>query len=197
LSTVPEPPEDQRAVTSQENAIAVISAYGAFRLLLVLLAIWTFFAGFSLLTQGVGALSFGGGAAAERVLGGYLLILVPIYGLLAWRRDEYRLLIWVPYAAQIAIIVPTFYDLTISHQGHFADSALILIVSLIFLALLVYLWWSSHPVHHFLGADEDEEWDEEEEEPDDDEEEPAPPPSPRASRPPPSDDDRRTMRPPV
>jgi len=44
------------APTPQDNAIAVISAYGAFRLLMVLLAIWTFFAGFSLFTQGVGAL---------------------------------------------------------------------------------------------------------------------------------------------
>ena len=77
---------------SQDNAIAVISAYGAFRLLLFLLAVWTFFAGFSLFTQGVGALSFGGGAAAERVLGGYLLILVPMYGLLAWRREQFRML---------------------------------------------------------------------------------------------------------
>jgi hypothetical protein len=195
LSTAHEPQEEPRAVTSQDNAIAVISAYGAFRLLLVLLAVWTFFAGFSLLTQGVGALSFGGGAAAERVLGGYLLILVPIYGLLAWRRDEYRLLIWVPYAAQVAIIVPTFYDLTISHQGHFGDSALILIVSLIFLALLVYLWWSSHPVHHFLGGEDEEDWDEEVEPDDEDAEQPAPPSRP--GRTPPPDDQRRPMPPPV
>jgi hypothetical protein len=196
LSTAHEPQEEPRAVTSQDNAIAVISAYGAFRLLLVLLAVWTFFAGFSLLTQGVGALSFGGGAAAERVLGGYLLILVPIYGLLAWRRDEYRLLIWVPYAAQVAIIVPTFYDLTISHQGHFGDSALILIVSLIFLALLVYLWWSSHPVHHFLGGEDEEDWDEDEEADADDEADEQAPPS-RPGRTPPPDDQRRPMPPPV
>ena len=196
MSTAHEPQEEPRAVTSQDNAIAVISAYGAFRLLLVLLAVWTFFAGFSLLTQGVGALSFGGGAAAERVLGGYLLILVPIYGLLAWRRDEYRFLIWVPYAAQVAIVVPTFYDLTISHQGHFGDSALILIVSLIFLALLVYLWWSSHPVHHFLGGEEDDEWDDDEGADDDDGTD-APAPRSPAGRPSPPDDQRRPMPPPV
>ncbi|MBF6598996.1 MAG: hypothetical protein IVW36_00620 [Dehalococcoidia bacterium] len=188
------PPEDQRAVTPQDNAIAVISAYGAFRLLLVLLAAWTFFAGFALLTQGFGALSFGGGAAAERVLGGYMLILVPLYGLLAWRRSEYRMLLWVPYAAQIAIIVPTLYDLTISRRGRFADSALIFIVSLIFFTLLVYLWWSSHPLHHFLaGDDEDEDWDDEEGEEDDDLAADAPAPPARVA----PEDQRRTMRPPV
>lgn len=152
--------------------MAVISAYGAFRLLMVLLAVWTFFAGFSLLTQGVGALSFGGDAAPERVAGAYMLVIAPIYGLLAWRRDQYRNLLWVPYAAQLAIIIPTFYDLAISHDGSWADSALILIVSLIFLALLVYLWWSSHPLEHFLGggeADEDDEdWDQDEGVADDD-----------------------------
>ncbi len=189
------PPRDTPAVTTQENAIAVISAYGAFRVLLVLLAAWTFFAGFSLLTQGVGALSFGGGPAAERVVGAQMLVLVPVYGILAWRRDEYRLLLWIPYAAQLAIIVPTFYDLTISHSGRFQNSALIFIVSLIFFVLLVYVWWSSHPLHHFAGGDE-EEWDEEEEADgtEDDEDAPdaahAPAPAPRPS---PSDDDRRRI----
>ena len=161
----PPPPPTPHEETQPENAIAVISAYGAFRLLMVLLALWTFFAGFSLLTQGVGALSFGGGAAPERVVGAYMLVIAPIYGLLAWRRDQYRNLLWVPYAAQLAIVVPTFYDLTISRDGSWGDSALIFIVSLIFLALLVYLWWSSHPLDHFLGGgdeDDDEDWDDDE-----------------------------------
>jgi hypothetical protein len=143
--------------------MAVISAYGAFRLLMVLLALWTFFAGFSLLTQGVGALSFGGGAAPERVAGAYMLVIAPIYVLLAWRREQYRTLLWVPYAAQLAIVIPTFYDLGVSHDGHFQDSSLIFIVSLIFLALLVYLWWSSHPLEHFMGGGEDDDdWDDDE-----------------------------------
>ncbi|MDE3097117.1 MAG: hypothetical protein KGK07_14105 [Chloroflexota bacterium] len=192
------PPRDTPAVTTQENAIAVISAYGAFRVLLVLLAAWTFFAGFSLLTQGVGALSFGGGPAAERVVGAQMLVLVPVYGILAWRRDEYRLLLWVPYAAQLAIIVPTFYDLTISHSGRFQNSALIFIVSLIFFVLLVYVWWSSHPLHHFAGGggeDAEEDWDEEEEA--EGEDSTAAPDAPHAAAPVPrrsaSDDDRRRI----
>lgn len=139
------------------DPIAVISAYGAFRVLMVLLAIWTFFAGFSLLTQGVGALSFGGGdGATERVVGGHMIMLVPIYALLAWRRDQYRLLIWMPYAAQLAIILPTFFDLVLSRDRDFGDAALILIVSIIFFVLLVYFWWSSHPADFFAIGEPEE-----------------------------------------
>jgi hypothetical protein len=192
------PPRDPEAAAAPEDAIAVISAYGAFRLLLVLLAVWTFFAGFSLLTQGVGALSFGGGAAAERVAGAYMIVLAPIYGLIAWRRDDYRWLIWVPYAAQLAVIIPTFYDLLISHDGHFQDSALMLIVSLTFFVLLVYLWWSSHPVHHFLGAaDEGEEWEEGDEEYEDDGDAEAGDDTRVPGRGRPPDDGARALRPPV
>ena len=189
----PQPHDD--AVTTQDNAIAVISAYGAFRLLMALLAVWTFFAGFSLLTQGVGALSLGGdAAAAERVAGGQMMVIAPIYGLIAWRRDQYRQLLWLPYAGQVAIILPTMYDLLISHDGHFEDDSLILIISLIFFALLIYLWWSSHPLEHFagFGGDEEEEWADEEEPEEEHEPGQAPPPASGGRKPP----DNRIMRPP-
>ena len=155
-------PRDTSPPRSSDNAIAVISAYGAFRVLMVLLAIWTFFAGFSLITQGVGALSFGNNSAsAERVVGAQMMMLAPVYGLLAWRREDYRLLVWIPYAAQLAIILPTVYDLFISRDRDFQDGALMLIVSLIFFLLLVYFWFSSKPADFFHPAEEveDEEFD--------------------------------------
>jgi hypothetical protein len=149
-------PRDANSARSSDNAIAVISAYGAFRVLMVLLALWTFFAGFSLITQGVGALSFGdNSASAERVVGAQMMMLAPVYGLLAWRRDEYRLLIWIPYAAQLAIILPTVYDLFISRDRDFQEGALMLIVSLIFFVLLVYFWFSSKPADFFHPAEDD------------------------------------------
>jgi hypothetical protein len=158
----PQPPAPRRTAPAgagrRDDAVAVISAYGAFRLLLVLLAVWSFFAGFSLLTQGVGALSLGnGGAPAERIVGAQMLVLVPVYGLIAWRRDEYRLLLWIPYAAQLAVILPLLWDLVVTGDVDFQDGALMLIVSLIFEVLLVYFWWSSHPLEHFALAGEDEE----------------------------------------
>jgi hypothetical protein len=190
-----EPLPHDDAVTTQENAIAVISAYGAFRLLMVLLAVWTFFAGFSLLTQGIGAISIGGDAGAERVAGAQLIVIAPIYGLIAWRREQYRQLLWLPYAGQLAIIVPVLYDLLANRDGH---GALILIVSLIFFALLVYLWWSSHPLEHFagFGEEEEEEWEEEEEPEEEDEEPEEPPPGPSAGGRRPPGDRNRIMRPP-
>jgi len=127
-------------------------------------------------------------------------VIAPVYGLIAWRREQYRHLLWLPYAGQLAIILPTFYDLVISHDGRFEDSALILIVSLIFFALMVYLWWSSHPLEHFAvfgdeEEDEDEEgWDEEEDEGDEEEPDPGATPPRGAARP--GDTGGRTMRPP-
>lgn len=132
---------------------ALVSAQATFRLLLILLAVWTFFAGFSMLTQGVGALSFGrDDAGAERVIGAQMLMLVPLYALLAWRRREYRLLLWVPYVAQVAVILPVLWELLFGDGD--ADGLLLFIVAAIFLALLVYVRWSSHPLGFFQPGDE-------------------------------------------
>lgn len=164
--------------TTREEAVAVIGAYGAFRLLLILLAIWSFIEGFALFTGGFQALTFGGNdRTAERVVGAQLIVFVPVYGLLAWRQEQYRLLIWVPYGAQLAIIVPTAWALL---QGD-TDGLLLLVVSATFFALLFYFWWQSHPMDFFQPG-EAEEFDEEEP-PDgpydrDEPEEPGAPPGP-------------------
>lgn len=143
---------------------ALVSAQATFRLLLILLAVWTFFAGFSMLTQGVGALSFGrDDASAERVIGAHMLMLVPLYALLAWRRREYRMLLWVPYAAQVAVILPVLWELLFGDGD--ADGLLLFIVAAIFLSLLVYVRWSSHPLGFFQpGEEPEQEFEEEEDE---------------------------------
>ena len=175
---------------ARDDAVAVISAYGAFRILLALLAVWSFFAGFSLLTSGFGALSFGGDRASERIIGAHMLVLAPVYVLLAWRRRQYRLFLWIPYAAQLAVVVPVLWDTLITQDREFDDGTLPFIVALIFLVLLVYFWRSSHPLDFFAPGEEEEytededleedeepldededEWDEEE----DADEEPEPP----------------------
>jgi hypothetical protein len=157
-------PPERRAAIAPDDAIAVVSAYGAFRLLLGLLAVWSFFAGFALL---IGALSFGGDALGERVIGAHMIMLAPIYGLLAWRRSAYRLFIWVPYAAQAAIALPGLWELVIN-QNVGGDDAPVFIVSIIFLVLLVYLWTSSHPLGFFQPATEDDDADDVDVEDDDD-----------------------------
>lgn len=152
-----------------DSAVAVISAYGAYRVLLVLLAIWSFFAGFALFTGGLSdAVGFPGDSrTAERVVGLQMIAVTPVYGLIAWRREQYRLLVWIPYAMQIAIIVPMV--MAFSDEG-----LLLLIVSAIFLVLLFYFWWHSHPLDFFEGVGAEEEGEEEyDDEPLDEEEEEA------------------------
>ena len=165
MTSAPAPRDDDEGKPRPPaSPIAVISVYGAQRVVLALLALWTFFAGFSLLTQGVGALSFAdNSASAERVVGAHMLVLAPIYGLLAWRQEDYPLLAWIPYAGLLAVILPTIYDLFISRDRDFQDGALMLIVSLIFFVLLAYFRFFSQPAHVVLPEDEDGEEEEDEE----------------------------------
>jgi hypothetical protein len=155
-------PPEQRPALATDDAMAVVSAYGAFRLLLGLLAAWSFFAGFALL---IGALPLGDDQLGERVVGAHMIVLSPVYGLLAWRRSAYRLFIWVPYAAQAAIVLPGLWEFVVNQNG---DGGVLLIVSIIFLVLLIYLWTSSHPLGFFQPADVEDDEDDDEVDPDDD-----------------------------
>jgi hypothetical protein len=143
VSQAPDPAQPARTPAPRDDAVTVISAYGAFRLLLILMAIWSFFEGF--------ALFFGQG------------------GLLAWRRERYRALMWIPYAAQLAMILPLGISLLrLQNVG-----ILLFVVSLVFFSLLVYFWWQSRPLEFFqkkdeLGASPDEDEEEEDEDDEDD-----------------------------
>ena len=160
-------PPDAAAPAPRNDAIAVISAAGAFRVLLVVLAVWTFFEGFALFTGGLSALSLGGNdRTAEQIIGAQMIVVVPVYALLAWQRERYRLLIWIPYGAQLAIIVPTTWGLLFRSD---TDGLLLLVVSASFFALLFYFWWYSHPLDFFSGNDEEEYDEDEDEETDEDE----------------------------
>jgi hypothetical protein len=162
------PPQD-----TPEEEPDVLSAQGAFRVLIIVIAAWTLFAGFSLFTQGLGRVSFGGDdEAAERIIGAFMLMLVPLYGLMAWKRDEYHLLVWVPFAAQLAVLVPMLWDLLFGTRD-IDDGVLMFVVSLIFLVLLVYVWQASGPASLFGGPAEEYDEEDEEEMIDDEEDEEA------------------------
>lgn len=125
---------------------AVLSARGTMRALLILLAIWSLFSGLALVFfQSAAAATIGGGIeggegeAAQRLLGVHLLVLGPIYGLLAWEPERYRWLLWVPYVAQGGVVLATAFDI-ITGARDFTDGVLPLIVASVFLALLVYVW---------------------------------------------------------
>ena len=154
VSQQQEPGRTSPPPATRQEAVAVISAYGAFRLLIVLLAIWSFIEGFALFTGSFDALTLGGhDRTAEQVVGAQMIVLVPVYSLLAWRRERYRLLIWVPYGAQLAIILPLAWSLL---KGN-TDGLLMLIVSLIFFVLLFYFWYHSHPLDFFQPGEEEAE----------------------------------------
>jgi len=124
---------------------AVLNAESALRLVLVLLALWTLLSGLALTffqdaseaTIG-GGLEGGQGQAAQRLLGVHLLVLAPVYGALAWEPKRFRLLLWIPYAAQGGVVLATLYDIG-SGDRSFRDGALPLIVALIFFVLLLYV----------------------------------------------------------
>ncbi len=160
------PPAEPAKHAAEPSAISVISAAGALRVLLVMLAIWTFFEGFALLTGGLHALSLGGAdRTAEQIIGAQMIVFVPVYALLAWQRERYRLLTFVPWGAQLAIIVPTGWGLLFRRD---TSGLLLMIVSLTFGVMLFYLWWHSHPLDFFSDATEDED-DEQEDDADNDE----------------------------
>ncbi len=144
----PTPPSEGEplAKTKGVRPAAVLSAQGTMRALLVLLAIWSIFSGLALVFfQGAAAATIGGGLdggegeAAQRLLGVHLLVLGPLYGLLAWEPQRYRWLLWVPYVAQGGVFLATAFDI-VTGDRDFTDGALPLIVAGIFLALLIYVW---------------------------------------------------------
>ena len=149
-----------QAPRTQSTSVNVVHSTGTMRLLLVLLAGWSFFAGFSLFTHAIAVLSFGGDdRAAERTIGMFMMMLAVVYGMLAWRREQYRLLMWIPFAAQLAVIIPILWEMV--SAGTVDEATLLLVVSIIFLALLSWVWWDSRNM--LLGDDgDDEEYDGEE-----------------------------------
>lgn len=154
MSQAPQPSPPAKPTSARDDAVAVISAYGAFRLLLILMAIWSFFEGFALFFGRGEALTLGGSGeekrVAEQIIGAHMLILVPVYGLLAWRRDRYRALMWIPYAAQLAMVLPLGISLLrLQNVG-----VLLFVVSAVFLTLLVYFWWQSQPLEFFQKKDQ-------------------------------------------
>ncbi|MEX0749545.1 MAG: hypothetical protein WD359_01950 [Dehalococcoidia bacterium] len=138
----------------------VVPASGVYRAAIILLGVWTIFAGLALVTQGVPALSLGANDAAERIIGSQMLMLVPIYALIVWRPDENRLLRWIPYAAQLSIMLPFVWDTLITGDHTFTDGALLFVAAAVFLGVLVYLRSSAHPLGFFAVDSEDEEIDE-------------------------------------
>jgi hypothetical protein len=138
---------------------AVVNANSALRLLMGLLALWTLLSGLALVFfQGASEATTGGGLsgseanAAQRLLGVHMLVLAPIYGLLAWEPRRYRLLLWVPYVALGLTLAVSVFDI-LTGERDFQDGALPFVVNLVFFALLVYVWRSSRAGESRIASD--------------------------------------------
>ena len=128
--------------TGPETPAGMINADRALQLLLILLTIWTGFSGLVLLFfPGSAEATIGGGQgqAAQRLLGVHVLVLAPIYGLLAWKRARYQTLLWIPYVVQTAVVVVTALNM-VTGDLDFVDGLLPLTVAATFLTLLVFVW---------------------------------------------------------
>jgi hypothetical protein len=120
----------------------MISADRALWLILVLLTIWTTFSGLVLLFfPGSAEATIGGGQGegAQRLLGVHVLVLAPIYGLLAWKRERYQTFLWIPYVVQSAVVTVTVLNM-VTGDIDFVDGLLPLTVAATFLTLLIFVW---------------------------------------------------------
>jgi hypothetical protein len=116
------------------------------RVVIGLIALWSLAAGLMLVAfQGSassGALGAGlSDFAGQRLVGAHLLVLVPVYLLLIWRTDRYRGLLWLPFAAQLAVVLSIGSSILEGHSD-FEDGILALAVSTIFAALFAFVWVS-------------------------------------------------------
>lgn len=127
-------------------APGTVNAQSALRLVLLLLTMWTLLSGLALtFFQGASGATIGGGLeggqgeAAQRLLGVHLLVLAPVYGLIAWQPERYRLIGWLPYVTQGGVVLVTLFDI-VTGKRDIQGAALPFFVALIFLVLLIYFW---------------------------------------------------------
>lgn len=121
----------------------VISTKLLTRILIALIAGWSLLAGLALVFfQGSGSSALGAGVAdvaGQRLLGAHLIVLAPVYGMLAWRSERYHGLIWLPFVSQLAVFFSVGYSILIG-DTEFGDGVIAVTVSAIFIGLLGFVW---------------------------------------------------------
>jgi hypothetical protein len=113
------------------------------RILIGLIAVWSLLAGVALVFfQGSGSSALGAGVtdvAGQRLLGAHLIVLAPVYALLAWHSERYQGLLWLPFASQLAVFFAVGYSILIG-DTEFGDGVIAMGVSGIFIGLMGFVW---------------------------------------------------------
>ena len=113
------------------------------RIIIILIAAWSFVYGVVLLffhSASTGALGAGvEDVAGQRLVGAHMVLLVPVYAMLAWHPDRYPALHWLPFGGQLAVFFAVGYSMLAGSIG-FSDGILPVAVSAIFLGLLSFIW---------------------------------------------------------
>jgi hypothetical protein len=132
-------------MTTPEAPEAAISTRLLMRILICLIATWSFLAGIVLVAfHGAGSGALGAGVtdrAGQRLVGAHLLLLVPVYLLIAWRPERYKSLLWLPFAGQLVLALSVGYGI-LAGETDFGDGILALAVGTIFVVLLGFVWVS-------------------------------------------------------
>ena len=129
------------------------------RILILLIAIWSLVAGLVLVFfQGSGSGALGAGVedvAGQRLLGAHLIILTPLYLLIAWHHERYQGLLWLPFASQLAVFFAVGYSILIG-DTEFGDGMVAVTVSGIFVGLWGFVWISEQRTLARRRLDEEE-----------------------------------------
>ncbi len=113
------------------------------RIIVGLIAAWSLVYGVVLaLFQDASTGALGAGvedAAGQRLVGAHMLLLVPVYVLIAWHPERYPMLHWLPFGGQLAVFAAVGYSMLSGTIG-VSDGILPVAVSSIFLGLLAFIW---------------------------------------------------------
>jgi hypothetical protein len=153
-------------ITPPVHGDTTISTRILMRIVVGMIAIWSLLAGLVLVFfHGSGSGALGAGvvdSSGQRLAGAQMLVLVPVYVLIALKPERYPMLPWLPFAGQAAVFFSVGYSI-LSGATDFGDGILPVAVSGIFLGLLGFIWISEQRAiaHERMAEDDSLDWDDE------------------------------------
>jgi hypothetical protein len=115
------------------------------RAIVLLIAVWSLLAGLALTVfHGSGASAMGAGVADEagqRLAGVHMLILAPVYVLIALRPGRFGSLLWLPFVAQAAVFFTVGYSI-LGGETDLGDGILAVSISGMLAGGLGFVWIS-------------------------------------------------------